>query len=322
MSGADVERRPICYRPTPRIRRWSIRWEYGRGEQAPVPRDGRRRPSTPPQPRPTCSGKTLSCEDLRRGLNRRPHEVAGADDRLCDAKNFFRKPPGRPRTSTGKSTGSPGEGREHEGGPRIPATRPPAAASMGAGSRRRFVPPERAPGLRLHRSAPRLRPLPRERRLGTFPDSPVARSDAPDRPLLPRARSFAMKSEIHPEYFPEAKVYFRGEVVMTVGADRARTARRGLERFAPVLHRAEGVHRRRGPRRAVPEEVRRRLLQQEEARQEVGLRIRSIPTPPVRRRRCRWRSVAPLPRRLPAPCRSTSTRIFAARSTASSGSTN
>ncbi|MGA0873213.1 MAG: 50S ribosomal protein L31 [Phycisphaerales bacterium] len=27
-----------------------------------------------------------------------------------------------------------------------------------------------------------------------------------------------MKAEIHPEYFPEAKVYFRGEVVMTVGA--------------------------------------------------------------------------------------------------------
>ena len=146
VSGADVERRPFCYRPTPRIRRWSIRWEYGRGEQAPVPRDGRRRPSTPAQPRPTCSGKTLSCGDLRRGLNRRPHEVAGADDRLCDAKNLFRKPPGRPRTSTGKSTGSPGEGREHEGGPRIPATRPPPAASMGAGSWRRFVPPERAPG--------------------------------------------------------------------------------------------------------------------------------------------------------------------------------
>ena len=28
----------------------------------------------------------------------------------------------------------------------------------------------------------------------------------------------AMKAEIHPEYHPECKVYFRGEVVMTVGA--------------------------------------------------------------------------------------------------------
>lgn len=27
-----------------------------------------------------------------------------------------------------------------------------------------------------------------------------------------------MKKEIHPEYFPECKVHFRGEVVMTVGA--------------------------------------------------------------------------------------------------------
>ncbi|MAC19590.1 MAG: 50S ribosomal protein L31 [Phycisphaerae bacterium] len=27
-----------------------------------------------------------------------------------------------------------------------------------------------------------------------------------------------MKTDIHPEYFPECKVYFRGEVVMTVGA--------------------------------------------------------------------------------------------------------
>jgi large subunit ribosomal protein L31 len=27
-----------------------------------------------------------------------------------------------------------------------------------------------------------------------------------------------MKDKIHPEYFPEAKVYFRGEHVMTVGA--------------------------------------------------------------------------------------------------------
>ena len=27
-----------------------------------------------------------------------------------------------------------------------------------------------------------------------------------------------MKKEIHPEYFPECKVRFRGEVVMTVGA--------------------------------------------------------------------------------------------------------
>jgi large subunit ribosomal protein L31 len=28
----------------------------------------------------------------------------------------------------------------------------------------------------------------------------------------------AMKDKIHPKYFPEAKVYYRGEVVMTVGA--------------------------------------------------------------------------------------------------------
>lgn len=27
-----------------------------------------------------------------------------------------------------------------------------------------------------------------------------------------------MKSDIHPEYYPEAKVYYRGEEVMTVGA--------------------------------------------------------------------------------------------------------
>ena len=27
-----------------------------------------------------------------------------------------------------------------------------------------------------------------------------------------------MKSEIHPKYYPEAKVHFRGEVVITVGA--------------------------------------------------------------------------------------------------------
>jgi len=27
-----------------------------------------------------------------------------------------------------------------------------------------------------------------------------------------------MKDKIHPEYYPECKVYFRGEVVMTVGA--------------------------------------------------------------------------------------------------------
>lgn len=27
-----------------------------------------------------------------------------------------------------------------------------------------------------------------------------------------------MKSDTHPQYYPEAKVYFRGEVVMTVGA--------------------------------------------------------------------------------------------------------
>ena len=27
-----------------------------------------------------------------------------------------------------------------------------------------------------------------------------------------------MKADIHPKYYPEAKVYFRGEVVMTVGA--------------------------------------------------------------------------------------------------------
>ena len=27
-----------------------------------------------------------------------------------------------------------------------------------------------------------------------------------------------MKNETHPEYFPECKVHFRGEVVMTVGA--------------------------------------------------------------------------------------------------------
>ncbi len=27
-----------------------------------------------------------------------------------------------------------------------------------------------------------------------------------------------MKSEIHPKYFPECKIIFRGEVVMTVGA--------------------------------------------------------------------------------------------------------
>ena len=27
-----------------------------------------------------------------------------------------------------------------------------------------------------------------------------------------------MKEKIHPKYFPEAKVYFRGEVVMTTGA--------------------------------------------------------------------------------------------------------
>ena len=28
----------------------------------------------------------------------------------------------------------------------------------------------------------------------------------------------AMKKDIHPEYFPEAKVLYRGEEVMTVGA--------------------------------------------------------------------------------------------------------
>jgi large subunit ribosomal protein L31 len=27
-----------------------------------------------------------------------------------------------------------------------------------------------------------------------------------------------MKSDIHPEYYPEAKVFYRGEEVMTVGA--------------------------------------------------------------------------------------------------------
>ena len=27
-----------------------------------------------------------------------------------------------------------------------------------------------------------------------------------------------MKADIHPKYFPECKIYFRGEVVMTVGA--------------------------------------------------------------------------------------------------------
>ena len=27
-----------------------------------------------------------------------------------------------------------------------------------------------------------------------------------------------MKADIHPKYFPECKIYFRGDVVMTVGA--------------------------------------------------------------------------------------------------------
>jgi large subunit ribosomal protein L31 len=27
-----------------------------------------------------------------------------------------------------------------------------------------------------------------------------------------------MKADIHPKYYPEAKVYYRGEVVLTVGA--------------------------------------------------------------------------------------------------------
>ena len=30
--------------------------------------------------------------------------------------------------------------------------------------------------------------------------------------------SDGMKKDIHPEYFPEAKVFFRGEEIMTVGA--------------------------------------------------------------------------------------------------------
>ena len=34
--------------------------------------------------------------------------------------------------------------------------------------------------------------------------------------ILPASQ--AMKDEIHPKYYPEAKVFFRGEQVMTVGA--------------------------------------------------------------------------------------------------------
>ena len=37
-------------------------------------------------------------------------------------------------------------------------------------------------------------------------------------PPEPLDASPTVKPEIHPEYHPECKVYFRGEVVMTVGA--------------------------------------------------------------------------------------------------------
>ena len=43
--------------------------------------------------------------------------------------------------------------------------------------------------------------------------------DGPDLAHCPTIPwSDGMKKDIHPEYFPEAKVFFRGEEVMTVGA--------------------------------------------------------------------------------------------------------
>ena len=59
----------------------------------------------------------------------------------------------------------------------------------------------------------------------TLSDSPCGRSrSAPTDHLRAgdagpvRPRSDAVKADIHPKYFPECKVYFRGEVVMTCGA--------------------------------------------------------------------------------------------------------
>ena len=78
-----------------------------------------------------------------------------------------------------------------------------------------------------------------------------------------------MKDKVHPKYYTDAKVFYRGEVVMTVGATVPASSGTATWKvpFAPVLHRPEIVCRYRRPGREVPAQVRRRLLQRQE---EVG----------------------------------------------------
>ena len=95
-------------------------------------------------------------------------------------------------------------------------------------------------------------------------------------PLLREIWSFAVKKDIHPKYY-DCKITYRGEHVMTVGAYRPRDDCGNLVRIPPILHRQAVLRGHHRSRREVPEEIRRRLLQE----QEEVIRSRIYPRDPL-----------------------------------------